>query len=425
MRALQRQDGGVNPPLQSVPRLIKFSGMLKDGKGEPKSGAAGVTFAIYAEQEGGAALWMETQNLTLDEGGHYTALLGANSSEGVPMELFAGAWRREADPSPRSQDAGRVRDDNAERWLGVEGPDIQQAPRVLLVSVPYALRAADAETLGGMPASAFALANPQTGSTSGASQSGVGANVTGSNGATERSTQAGMRLPLKPKTAATAGTPNADDFVAKFDATSNLVPSAIFEANGNVGIGTSHPSAPLHVNGNILLAGQPVHQVQLSGAASSGRFGQDANGAFLASDTNGSSVRFLTSNGTLNEWMRIGSTGSVNIGGAQAARNGEVVFARNDLDTVHSISSPTDSERHFRLSRATPDAGGGQHLLITPYPYGMAVEYPTTLEFWVQDFSLHHNQQLTKSSSAPNFWVGDEGQRRRHQQLRDAGGGSL
>ena len=52
-----------------------------------------------------------------------------------------------------------------ERWLGVEGLDIQATARVLLVSVPYALKAADAETLGGLPASAFVLANPQTGST--------------------------------------------------------------------------------------------------------------------------------------------------------------------------------------------------------------------------------------------------------------------
>jgi hypothetical protein len=38
----------------------------------------------------------------------------------------------------------------------------------------------------------------------------------------------------------------------------------------------------------------------------------------------------------------------------------------------------------------------------------MVVEYPTTLEFWVQDFSVHHNQQLTGWASAANFWVGDE-----------------
>jgi hypothetical protein len=42
--------------------------------------------------------------------------------------------------------------------------------------------------------------------------------------------------------------------------------------------------------------------------------GQDAGGFFFASDSNGSSVRFLTNNGTLNEWMRITSAGNVGIG---------------------------------------------------------------------------------------------------------------
>src|SRR6266436_2488874 len=140
-------------PNTAVPRLIKFSGTLKDGKGDAKTGVEGVTFAIYADQEGGAALWMETQNVTLDETGRYTALLGAESSAGVPLELFS---------------TGQA------RWLGIEGADLQQPPRVLLVSVPYALKAADAETVGGMPASAFALASSQAGTTSVANQSGAG-----------------------------------------------------------------------------------------------------------------------------------------------------------------------------------------------------------------------------------------------------------
>src|SRR5260370_6450558 len=82
---------GMTGQAATVPRLIKYSGTLKDGKGAPKNGVAGVTFAIYAEQEGGAPLWMETQNVMFDEGGRYTALLGANSSEGVPVELFNGS----------------------------------------------------------------------------------------------------------------------------------------------------------------------------------------------------------------------------------------------------------------------------------------------------------------------------------------------
>src|SRR5712692_2129147 len=126
------------PPL-AVPRLIKFAGTLKDAQGKPLSNTVGLTFAIYKEQEGGAPLWLETQNAQLDEQGHYSVLLGATKSEGLPLELFSSG---------------------APRWLGVQVqlPGEVEAPRVLLVSVPYALKAADADTLGGIPASAFVLA---------------------------------------------------------------------------------------------------------------------------------------------------------------------------------------------------------------------------------------------------------------------------
>ena len=59
-------------PTLPVPRLIKFSGVAKDASGQPRSGVVGLTFAIYKDQEGGAALWLETQNAELDEQGRYT-----------------------------------------------------------------------------------------------------------------------------------------------------------------------------------------------------------------------------------------------------------------------------------------------------------------------------------------------------------------
>src|SRR5258708_1901357 len=40
------------------------------------------------------------------------------------------------------------------RWLEVELDQVKQ-PRILLGSVPYALKSADADTLGGLPASAY------------------------------------------------------------------------------------------------------------------------------------------------------------------------------------------------------------------------------------------------------------------------------
>lgn len=88
--------------------------------------------AIYKDQQGGAPLWMETQNVTLDAQGNYSLLMGATQSEGLPLELFATG---------------------ESRWLGVQAqlPGEIEQPRVLLVSVPYALKAADADTLGGMP----------------------------------------------------------------------------------------------------------------------------------------------------------------------------------------------------------------------------------------------------------------------------------
>ncbi len=117
-------------PTLAVPRLIKFAGTLKDAQGKPLSNTVGLTFAIYKDQEGGAPLWLETQNAQLDEQGHYSVLLGATKSEGLPLELFSSG-----EP----------------RWLGVmvQLPREVEGPRVLLVSVPYALKAADADALGG------------------------------------------------------------------------------------------------------------------------------------------------------------------------------------------------------------------------------------------------------------------------------------
>src|SRR5712692_9610630 len=81
-------------PTLSVPRLVKLAGTFKDEQGQPRTGVVGVTFAIYKDQEGGAPLWMETQNVELDEQGHYSVLLGATKPEGLPLELFSSGEPR-------------------------------------------------------------------------------------------------------------------------------------------------------------------------------------------------------------------------------------------------------------------------------------------------------------------------------------------
>lgn len=127
-----------------VPPLVNFSGTLIDTNGRPETGKVAITFSLYSEPTGGAALWMETQNVEPDSRGHYTVMLGSTSNTGLPADIFV---------------AGEA------HWLGVQVQGQDEQPRVLLVSAPYALKAGDAQTLGGLPASAFVLAAPTNGPT--------------------------------------------------------------------------------------------------------------------------------------------------------------------------------------------------------------------------------------------------------------------
>src|SRR5271169_3690068 len=65
-----------------VPRLVNYSGKALDSEGRVISGTSGATFAIYSEQSGGAPLWIETQNVSADAKGNYTAHLGATLAAG-------------------------------------------------------------------------------------------------------------------------------------------------------------------------------------------------------------------------------------------------------------------------------------------------------------------------------------------------------
>jgi len=117
-------------------RLITYSGVLKGAEGRPRTGSAEVVFTLYVLQDGGDALWRESQAVLADELGRFTVLLGATTPGGVPPEAFG---------------------DGKAQWLGVQVAGEAEQPRALLVSVPYAMRAADADTLGGKPIASFVL----------------------------------------------------------------------------------------------------------------------------------------------------------------------------------------------------------------------------------------------------------------------------
>lgn len=134
----QNEAASPTAAVASVPGLIRYSGRLVDGRGWPITTSVSVTFAIYSQPSGDGlpALWQEIQQIAPNSKGGYTALLGSVSPGGIPVEIF------------RSGES---------RYLGVTVEGEPEEPRVLIVSVPYALRAADATTLGGLPASALSL----------------------------------------------------------------------------------------------------------------------------------------------------------------------------------------------------------------------------------------------------------------------------
>ncbi|ABF42201.1 hypothetical protein Acid345_3200 [Candidatus Koribacter versatilis Ellin345] len=117
-----------------VPRLIRFGGVLKSADGQTASKITGVTFAVYATKTGGAPLWTETQNVRAEANGKYDVLLGSTKLDGIPADIFSSG---------------------GQRWLGVRLEGQPEQARTLLVSVPYALKAGEAETLGGHSASEF------------------------------------------------------------------------------------------------------------------------------------------------------------------------------------------------------------------------------------------------------------------------------
>jgi len=203
----------------AVPRLIQFGGVVTDNDGKPLTGTGGITFALYKEPEGGVALWMETQNVHPDNTGRYMVLLGSTSSTGLPSDLFV------------SGDA---------RWLGVRVEGQEERPRTLLLSVPYALKAGDAETVGGLPPSAFVLAAP----------------ASSSSASTKNAPNSPS--PVMPPNNAVTGSGTAG-LIPVWDTTSDIISSVVFQSGSGgtakVGINTTAPKSTLDIGGASIVRG--------------------------------------------------------------------------------------------------------------------------------------------------------------------------
>jgi hypothetical protein len=205
------------PTVKAVPRLLRVNNTFHPVFG-PASPVESVTMSIYSEEHAEVPLWSETQNVNVDPEGHYSVLIGSTRAEGIPADLFG---------------TGEA------RWLGVRFNRIGEVeqPRTLTVSVPYALKAADTEMLGGRPASAYMLA-PASGP---AATEVAAAPASGSS--------RGQDPAAEPKGVQPRANSGQTNCIGLFTDQTDLGCSAMWQSAGNVGLGTTTPVYPLDLSG--------------------------------------------------------------------------------------------------------------------------------------------------------------------------------
>ncbi len=281
------------PASTDVPPLIQFSNVAMDEGGNLLSGPLSITFSLYSNQRGGEPLWTETQtNIQLDPAGHYSVQLGITKPNGVPTVLFTSGEAR---------------------WLGVRIAEQGEQPRVLLLSVPYALKAGDAATIGGLPPSAFVLAAPQSGL------------------ATVYTTESAGLASAPPPSGAVTGTGTVN-YLPLWDTTSDIISSAVFQSGKKIGINTPTPATTLDVNGGGTIRGTLTLPAAAKATASAGANSQAQN--FVASSF--SSTSSAAVNQTF-QWQ------------AEPAAN-DTTSPSGTLNLLYGLGATAPSETGLKLS---------------------------------------------------------------------------
>jgi hypothetical protein len=246
----------------------------------------------------------------------------------------------------------------------VELPGEVEQSRVLLVSVPYALKASDADTVGGMPASAFVLAP---------SASGAGAKANALGGAKSESAKSGAKSAITD-----TGTTN---YIPVFtDNSGDVADSIIYQStSGNIGIGYNNPQNAKVViggasGGNVLNASNLVDTdffVNLTAPGATvpvSTFGPSV-GSNLALQVGSQPKLWITNSGHVG----IGTTNPVNADLVVVSPTGGSVFnGSNNVDTDFfvNLTAPGASPPYSQFGPNTPSnlalsVGGNPYLWIT------------------------------------------------------------
>ena len=113
----------------AVPSTVAFTGKLADASG-PVTGSVNLDFALYPTSAGGSMVWVESDTTIADTGLVYSALGSMTPLDETIL-------------------------DGSTLYLEITVNGTTMTPRTPVRSVPYAIRAGDADTLGGASASDF------------------------------------------------------------------------------------------------------------------------------------------------------------------------------------------------------------------------------------------------------------------------------
>jgi hypothetical protein len=219
-----------------IPQQVHYAGKLATGPGETVE----AEFRIYAAAEGGDPLWTEKQRVTVGEDGSYSVLLGSANPSGLLQTIFAGG---------------------AARWLGVSVERAPEQERVLLSSVPYAMKAADAESLSGHAASDFVTQG----------QLAQLAQLT------QASKQDAVAPEIQPNTPGTVTGSGTSGTVPLWTGTLTQGNSEITQVGPDIGINEAMPAATLDVNGTAQFRGNVTLPGTGTATTSSGHESQTLN----------------------------------------------------------------------------------------------------------------------------------------------------
>jgi hypothetical protein len=209
----------------AVPMMTNYQGYLANIKGNPLDAQVSMKFALYDTPVGGTPLWTETHSSVTITQGVFSVILGSVSN--FNQDDFEG-----------------------ERYLGVTvGTDPEMSPRQILTSVALAIKAGVAESVAENAVTTSVIAEGAVTSDKVANNAITGEKIANFSGhsatALDDITSAGSGAII------TAEERDKLQSLATSSGAFQLNGNDAYYTAGNVGIGTTTPSATLEVAGNV------------------------------------------------------------------------------------------------------------------------------------------------------------------------------